>query len=450
MLVPFAAALLLGTVLAWWLGTSLLSHSLESRVSEQLHHAVDVVSKRSFPAAGPVLARLNKLLRASIYFIDTDGRLLLYGSEPPSVALQDVLRSHYLQWQQKAGIEPELRFSAQGRDFLLVMRAPDAEPGSRQNAVIAFSDLSDVRSATRLGGLWLAALAFCGITLLALIGYRVARSITVPVGELASMAGDIAAGQRSVRVDVRREDEIGALAKSLNSMAERLAGYEKQMVEQSRLATLGELSAKLAHEIRNPLTAIKMQLQLLEDEVAPPARQRLAGLMDEVSRLELVVAGTLQLGRPDPLQRQSVQLNDIVDEVVRLLEPQFQHRQIEIRGEFADGLPPCLVDIARVKQILLNLLNNAADELPDGGIIEVSSALAPNDCVLLQVADSGGGVPRDQRDGLFERSGSDKATGFGLGLRVTRELVQLHGGSIEVGSSTLGGASFRVVLPLEN
>ena len=98
-------------------------------------------------------------------------------------------------------------------------------------------------------------------------------------------------------MDIRRQDEVGALGISLNSMADRLERYEQQVADQSRLLTLGELSAKVAHEIRNPLTAIKMQLQLLEDEASAEAKPRLDALLDEVRRLELIVATTLQLGR---------------------------------------------------------------------------------------------------------------------------------------------------------
>ena len=449
MLVPFAAALLLGTVVAWWMSTALLSRTLENRVSEQLFHAADVVSQRSFPVTEPVLARLNKLLRASVYLLSSDGSLLLYGDEAPPEDLRTALQERYRHWQTLATPKGKFHLSVDGRNYLLVLRQADRGRQSRYQAVAAFSDLSDVRLATRRGGLWLAALAFCGITLLALIGYRIARSITVPVAELAAMAGTIAGGNRSVRVDVHHRDEVGALAQSLNTMAEHLEHFEQQVVEQSRLATLGELSAKVAHEIRNPLTAIKMQLQLLEDELAEDAKPRLESVLDEVSRLELIVSSTLQLGRPNELQRQPADLNQLVSEVIRLLEPQLQHRQIDMQVELGKCLPPCLLDAGRVKQIMLNLMNNAADELSAGGVIRVRTALVQGDHLALEVADSGAGIPAGRRAQLFEHSISNKSTGFGLGLRVTRELVELHGGSIDVGESDLGGALFRVLFPLE-
>ena len=340
-------------------------------------------------------------------------------------------------------------FSAAARDYLLVLRKPAGSWQPRSHAVAVLTDLSDVRSATRRGGVWLAGLTACGISLLAFLGHRIARTITLPVGELANMAGQIASGNRAVRVDVRRQDEVGALAHSLNSMAERLSRYEQQVADQSRLLTLGELSAKVAHEIRNPLTAIKMQLQLLEDEIPTAAGPRLATLLDEVRRLELIVAATLQLGRPDQLSRRPLDLNALVAEVLDLVGPQFRHRHIVISSSLATGLPECQLDADRIKQIMLNLLNNAADELPNGGHIGVSTRLLATRGIALEVSDSGPGIPVDKRDTLFEQTSSYKSSGFGLGLRVTRELVELHGGTIEVADSELGGVLIRVIFPAE-
>jgi signal transduction histidine kinase len=263
------------------------------------------------------------------------------------------------------------------------------------------------------------------------------------------MAGQIASGNRAVRVDVRRQDEVGALAHSLNSMADRLSRYEQQVADQSRLLTLGELSAKVAHEIRNPLTAIKMQLQLLEDEVPAAARPRLATLLDEVRRLELIVAATLQLGRPDQLSRRALDLNALVTEVLDLVGPQFGHRHIATTLSLATGLPQCQLDADRVKQIMLNLLNNAADELPNGGHIRVSTKKLVTGGIALEISDSGPGIPVEKREALFEQTSSGKSSGFGLGLRVTRELVELHGGTIEVADGELGGVLIRVIFPVE-
>ena len=448
LLVPFAFLLLLGTVLAWLLGTALLSSALEARVSQQLARTVDVMSERSFPMAEPVMARLNNLLDTSIHFIDAEGQILSPASESPSPSIARKIQEAYLRWLAGGEEQGEYRIRFSGSEYLLAIKAAPAGRLQEYRAVLALTDMADVQAATRRGGLLLAGLTFFALSLLAFIGHLVARTITGPVAELANMAGKIAGGERDVRVDVPRRDEVGTLAHSLNIMAETLSRYEAQVAEQSRLATMGELSVKMAHEIRNPLTAIKMQLQLLGDDIEDASDSRLAPILDEVRRLELIVSSSLQLGHPEKLERVRLDLNGLVRDVLRLTEPQFQHRRIEVRQLLEDGLPPVLLDGDRIKQILLNLLTNAMDELGNGGTVRVTTSSEADGYVALIVEDSGSGVPPSQRDGLFEQSESTKSTGFGLGLRVTGELVELHGGSIAVADSDLGGARFLIRFPL--
>jgi signal transduction histidine kinase len=393
---------------------------------------------------------MDKLMGFSLYVFDQQGNLKVHGDPRQQQELLAELRRQYRAWRERGSIRDTSYFSVGAHRYLLVLRKPEANLPPNTGAIAVLSDLSDVRQATRQGGIWLASLAAFGISLLALLGHWIARSITLPVGELATMASRIAGGDRAIRADIHRQDEVGALAQSLNRMADRLGTFEQQVADQSRLLTLGELSAKVAHEIRNPLTAIKMQLQLLEDEAGSAGKSRLPALLNEVRRLELIVATTLQLGRPDQLLRQPLAINDLVLEVLDLVGPQFRHRNIETTTSLASPLPECFLDADRVKQILLNLLNNAADELPEGGRIHVATRLLPNQCIALETADSGPGIPPEERDSLFRRSSSGKPSGFGLGLKVTRELVELHNGTIEVADSELGGVLIRVIFPLEN
>lgn len=447
---PYSITLLLGTVIAWWIGTTVLYNTLEDRLLQQMDQAGAAIAQPNFRVTGAVLTRLDKLMGFSLYLFDRDGELELQGDAGELPQLLPEVQRHYRAWLARGTNRETIYFSAAGSDYLLLLRRPEQGWQAESRAVAVLTDLSDARAATRRGGLWLAGLAACGISILAFLGHRVARSITLPVGELASMAGHIAAGDRSVRVNIRRQDEVGALALSLNSMADRLDMYEQQVASQSRLLTLGELSARVAHEIRNPLTAIKMQLQLLEDETPPAAKSRVATLLDEVRRLELIVATTLQLGRPEQLSRQAVDINSLVTEVLDLVGPQFRHRRIATTSTLADGLPRCQLDADRVKQILLNLLNNAADELPQGGRISVTTRLLAGRGIALEVADSGPGISPAMRASLFDQTSSAKPSGFGLGLRVTRELVELHDGMIEVADGDLGGALVRVIFPVEN
>ncbi|MEJ2604650.1 MAG: HAMP domain-containing sensor histidine kinase [Gammaproteobacteria bacterium] len=208
------------------------------------------------------------------------------------------------------------------------------------------------------------------------------------------------------------------------------------------MTALGELASRMAHELRNPLTAIKMQLQLLEERTSEPERARIAGVLDEIRRLELIVNSSLAIGGAQALNPTPSDLDRLLDEVVTLVGPSLAHRGIDLQTAFAD-LPTVAVDGDRIKQVLLNLVNNAADELEGGGQILLAATPDGPHAVSIMVEDSGPGLP-----GEIERRRSGKSLGLGLGLQISREIVERHGGELLLGSSeSLGGAKFTIRLP---
>jgi signal transduction histidine kinase len=232
-------------------------------------------------------------------------------------------------------------------------------------------------------------------------------------------------------------------------MSRRLEAYEAQHIRQSRTAALGEMAARVAHEIRNPLTGMKMHLQLLAEKTAAADRAAVERLLDELRRLELVVETTLAVGRDQTLQLTNTDVVAVVAEVVQLMQAAFAHRHVLI----ATDLAPCAalpVDRDRIKQVLLNLLTNAADALPGGGRVRVTSrsdTTANRLCIAVE--DSGGGIEPSIRDRLFDMSSTTKPMGLGLGLALSRDLIRAHGGDLRAESSAeLGGARFVIELPL--
>jgi signal transduction histidine kinase len=231
-------------------------------------------------------------------------------------------------------------------------------------------------------------------------------------------------------------------------MMERLAEYESRLASRSRLAALGDMSARLAHEIRNPLTGIKLHLQLLAERAAPRELPRLQQLLAEVQRLELLVSSTLMLGAEQPLALAPVDLAELVADVLDLMQPSLEHRGIAVwRAQAA--LPPVPADRARVRQALLNLVVNAADAMPHGGRLQVSTEI--DDAAqraLVAVEDSGPGVSDELRARLESGPRSTKPFGLGLGLVVCRDVASAHGGELRTERSTaLGGARFVIALP---
>jgi signal transduction histidine kinase len=213
------------------------------------------------------------------------------------------------------------------------------------------------------------------------------------------------------------------------------------------MATLGQMTARIAHEIRNPLTAIKLQLQLLKESANELSKPILNSLLDETRRLELIALSTLQNKGTVHPDFTLANINELIEEIVQLLKLQFEHQNLKLVKSLNPEMPKTMIDRNMITQILLNLLLNAKDEMPNGGEILLSTDVnVHKDKIWFAIDDSGPGIPEENWDSIFTDS-SSKPGGFGLGLRICRELAELHNGRLDIGQSPLGGARFTVTLP---
>jgi len=446
---PYAITLLVATLLAWWIAITLLTSTLERRLETQLRHAADVLAGGTLPLTTDLLTRLEDLLRAKVLLIHSDGRF----EDHPAFPDDDGLRSALV--DRLAGSHTRelsvVRLQVGSTPYLAVVRSSLGGKTGSYTAVAAVTSLADVRRAVRNTAWWLGGAAVAGILVFSWIGHRAARSITTPIQKLMRMSECIAAGDRTVRTEIDDKGEVGALADALNRMADHLQTYETEAAARNRLAALGEMAARIAHEIRNPLTAIKMEIQLLGEAIASTERSRLARVMAEIDRLELIVSSTLSMARSQQLDARPMGLASQVNAVCELCTAQLAHRRIALISDVQDGIV-CKLDGDRFKQVVFNLLTNAADVLPAGGTIRVSTGIdQERRQALLTIEDSGPGIAVERLDTLFDTTHAGKANRLGIGLRVCRELVELHGGSIDADRSpTLGGARFTVRLPLAN
>jgi two-component system sensor histidine kinase HydH len=210
----------------------------------------------------------------------------------------------------------------------------------------------------------------------------------------------------------------------------------------------------LAHEIRNPLSSLDIHVQLLEEDLsqlAPQARQSLTGRLEiirgELSRLEGIVKRFLRLASPSALELESVDLSRIVSHVCNLLGPEAASRQVQITSQLEAGLPVLSADGVQLTQALLNLMINALQAVGRQGRICLRISLA-DQSVLIEVQDSGPGVPPEKLNSVFEPYFTTKEEGSGLGLWIAQQIAIAHGGTLEVSNAPEGGAIFRMVLPL--
>jgi signal transduction histidine kinase len=225
---------------------------------------------------------------------------------------------------------------------------------------------------------------------------------------------------------------------------------QRQLVLTERLAAIGELSAKIAHEVNNPLSIISNYLHLCERTLNDPdtSRRHLEVVRQELSRIARIVRQLLDFHRPPKSERVEVNVADIMDNVLGLVEYQLQQKQISVSRRYDDLLPPVIGSPEQLKQVFLNLIINARDFMPEGGRLTIEIGKADTN-IRIAVSDSGPGIAEEHLPRIFEPFFTTKkdGAGTGLGLSVCYGIVSEHGGRIEAGNLPEGGGCFTVTLP---
>jgi signal transduction histidine kinase len=286
-----------------------------------------------------------------------------------------------------------------------------------------------------------------------------------PIRLLRDGVRHIAAGDYSDRVRVRSHDEIGALAGEFNTMAAALEARDAELARQreallrsERLATVGKMAAQITHEVRNPLSSIGLNVEMLEDELdegSGDARALLGAIQSEVQRLTEITETYLRYARIPTPELFPCVLRAEVTSCLSFLAPELEEAQIEV--DFPDGpdeaaeLADVQVDGDQLRQAVLNLVRNAMDALAETGEprrLEVSFG-GDSDWVSVRFHDSGPGLEAELADQIFEPFVTGKSGGTGLGLSLTLQIIEAHGGVIhlEAQAEPLGGAAFRLDLP---
>jgi signal transduction histidine kinase len=252
--------------------------------------------------------------------------------------------------------------------------------------------------------------------------------------------------------DLQVLTEVGAgasVALENASLSRQLRRSEIVLERANRLSSLGMLAAGIAHEIRNPLVAVKTFLDLLPDRLGD--REFLSHFRDlslgELRRVTDLIADLLALGKSKTAERRAVDVAVALEPVVRLMESTAKKRSVEVEASFEPRLPPVWADPDQLKQIILNLLLNAIDTSPAGGRVALDVRRMMSDIVVLEVRDQGAGIPPEQLETIFHPFYTTKETGTGLGLTLVHQMVVEHGGEITVDSAPGRGSVFRVTLP---
>src|SRR5664279_2292353 len=348
-----------------------------------------------------------------------------------------VARKRHINWALKA-VLPIAAVLLNGL-LLFLLVSSSLDPGPRNNVI-----------AVAAAG----AFVIC-VAVIMVLAVQVRR----PMMELQEKIARVQLGDMDVSVSFAgRNDEIGDLGRDFNDMAVELKSsrgeiqrlHQTQMSRAEHFATLGELAAGLAHEIRNPLAGIAGVLDIVSRDLpeTSAAREVIHDAKQEVMQINRILTELLDTARPKPPQFRVGDMCSTVEHAVMFARQQAITKRIMVELEIKDVIPPAEHDPNQINQVLLNLLLNAIQSMDKPGVIRVSLQ-SDDDDVLIAVADEGKGIPPEHLPNIFRPFFTTKGHGTGLGLSLARRMVEAHGGNIDVTSVVGKGTQFRVRLPVK-
>ena len=315
--------------------------------------------------------------------------------------------------------------------------------------------MSEIATAKRQVTWTMILVAVSGILLVALVGHFIAKNITAPVKHLVGITQKVAGGNLELEGKITTRDEIGELTDAFNQMTQRLRQSQQELVEAERLATAGQMAAAFAHDIRNPLSSIKMMVQLLRKRVQPGEENQkyIRSIIEEIDRLNVIIKGMMDFARPMELNLQTGNVNSVLLEVLNFMEAKLIHHKITLVKQLSKDVPSIMLDADKLKQVFMNVILNAVQSMPNGGELTITSKVLhtsperKDSKILIEISDTGIGISQENLSRLFEPFFTTKSEGTGLGLTNARRILQQHGGDIEVQSKVGEGTTVTVALP---
>jgi len=405
--IPFALLALLATSVAALVAVSAISRTLQARVETQVLNTSAVVGQSDFALNAAILRSAKAITGADIMTFTADGGIVATTVErgpstQPLIAAVTAPNVTRTAMASAAGT-PMVRTMDCGKPCLVVYRRLTTRPDT---LVAIVADTSEMAAATRQLVVTVLLGAGFSLAVMIILGQVITRRVTAPIDE--------------------------ALMRS------------------EKLALAGLMAARVAHDIRNPLSSIKMQTQLVGARLRGDAetQAQVAAVLRDIQQVETVVKDLIELARPGELRWRAMPLNDVVRDVLSQLAPQLTYRKIVVEAHLVEALPVVEIDPERFRQVLINIVGNAADAMTTGGTLRVTTRPGGGgSTVVLDVCDDGVGIDPAIRARVFDPFVSTKRDGVGLGLVNAKAVVESHGGSIELFAAEPKGTCARITMP---
>ncbi len=448
--IPFILLAFAGIATTALLSVNLISDVLEQRFDRQLIVASELLSRANFARNPIILERVKAIIDADV--------LTLEGGEVVASTLNAFAELEWVTLLERQGRsesgavleEPVIRHvELRSRPYTLAFRP--LLDGS-DAVLVVLKETSDVAQAKRAVTKPIVMIGIVLAVLISLISHLVTRSITSPLQKLALASKKLAAGDWNAMVEIETSDEVGELATALNEMARELRRGEEKLLRSEKLSMTGYLAARVAHDIRNPLFSIKMRAQMICERLPAGSADRtsLEPILKDIEQVEWVVQGLLDLASPVKLNLEDASVNEVVEDVLASLSDHLEHSRIKVEWKPDPDLPRIRIDPGRLKQALLNLVLNAAEAMPEGGILGARTGFVDDrESVVIEILDIGMGIDERERDRLFDPFFTTKRDGVGLGLVNARSLVESHRGSLDLLPRDGRGTRAVVRLPIQ-
>jgi len=284
------------------------------------------------------------------------------------------------------------------------------------------------------------------------VGYGFGRSFITPILELKRATRDVASeGRLDTRVNIRRSDEFGDLGESFNVMADRLVELQEDVKRQERQAMFGRMAAGLVHDLSHPIQNIGNSMRLLlRDDVDVESRDLFRRTMErELATLKRFMDDLRNIVKPKPIERFAMEINGSIGEMVESMRSEADRNGIVLDTQFAPEPRTIEGDRFAVGRVYRNLITNAIQATQPGGTITINTALT-GDRVEIRIADTGSGIPPERLGAIFDEFVTTKRRGLGLGLAITKRIVEQLDGTIEVQSEVGRGTAFTMRFPVRS
>jgi signal transduction histidine kinase len=281
------------------------------------------------------------------------------------------------------------------------------------------------------------------------------KAITDPLKKILYATRRLKTGDLDHRVESLR-DEFGEVADSINEMASSLKQQLRNVQRTEQLRVCGEIATGLAHEIKNPLAGIKISMEFLSEDssLSKEDREVLSKVINEVRRIEVMLKGLLNFAKPPALLFTPAKVNNILEICMMFsiktqsASPTNNSKEVTVLKNFDNNIPTIMADQIQLQQVFLNLLLNAVDSMPGGGTLTINTSSLDERSIKIEIGDTGEGINENEMHKIFQPFFTTKSKGTGMGLAITRRIIEEHGGSINVESEHGRGTTFTIILPV--